>query len=121
MGPSLALGVNAKGQETLVGLNEQLERLRTNLTALKGAGKADLSGLSSAAAEIKKFRADFADSNAGLRTSFAELAEAIKGGFSKVSSEAENSGKKVRSIVSKERAGLQAEYEKYLCWCQVHQ
>ena len=84
-GPSLALGVNAKGQETLVGLNEQLERLRTNLGALKGAGKADLSGLSDAAAEIKKFRTEFADGNAGLRTSFAELAEAIKGGLSKVS------------------------------------
>ena len=113
-GPSLALGVNAKGQETLVGLNEQLSRLRENLTALKGAGKADLSGLSSAAAEIKKFRADFADSNAGLRTSFAELAEAIKGGFSKASIESEAGAKKLKTTKAKEIAEAQALYEKSL-------
>lgn len=113
-GPSLALGVNAAGKETLVGLNEQLALLRTNLSALKGSGKTDLSGLSSAAAEIKKLRADFVDSNAGLRTSFAELAEAIKGGLTKASTEAESSGKKLRSTVARERAQLQAEYEKML-------
>lgn len=113
-GPSLALGVNAAGKETLIGLNEQLGLLRTNLAALKGSGKTDLSGLSSAAAEIKKFRSEFADSNAGLRTSFAELSEAIKGGLTKASTEAESGGKKLRSSVARERAQLQAEYEKML-------
>ena len=113
-GPSLALGVNAQGQDTLVGLNEQLLLLRTNLAALKTGGKADLSGLSSAAAEIKKFRGEFADSNAALRTSFAELAEAIRGGLTKAAVETESSGRKLRSAVSQERAQLQAEYEKML-------
>src|SRR3954470_14639141 len=108
-GPSLQLGVNAAGKDTLTGLNDQLERLRSNLTALK-AGKADLTGLSGANEELKKLRIEFAESGQALKTSFAELAEAIRGGLSKAAEETQKGAAKQRSLVAQERAQLQAEY-----------
>ena len=78
-GPSLQLGVNAAGQETLAGLNQQRAQLRTNLTALK-TGKADLSGIQQANSELKTLGKEMAVLGQGLKTSFAELAEAVEAG-----------------------------------------
>ena len=113
-GPSLQLGISGTGVDTLVRINEQLGLLRTNLTSLKGSGKADLSGLTSAATELRGMRAQLAEQNAGLRTSFAELAEAIKGGLTQAATETTNAGAKLRSAVARERQGMQLEYEAML-------
>src|SRR6185369_9852643 len=111
-GPSLQLGVNAAGQDTLLGLNTQLLKLRENLAALKTGGKVDLGTLSGANTELKRLRADLAEQSASLRTAFTDLSESVKAGFSKTTQEVEEGGKKTRSLVARERQLLQAEYEK---------
>lgn len=83
-GPTLQLGVNAAGQDTLAGLNAEIAKLRTNLQSLKGA-KADLSGLVGANQELQELRTAFAATSAQLRPTFTELAGTIRSGFSEVS------------------------------------